>query len=382
MKKHNLLFIALFALCSTVIAAGTSTTVLHGSTTGNGTYSKVSQTADITGTTPVVNGGTGTTTSTGTGSVVLSNSPTLVTPVLGTPASGDASNLTGTAAGLTAGTVTTNADLTGPIKSTGNVTATTAQTGMGSTFVMNTSPTLVTPVISGMFTSTFAGQWFSNTVATTGSSTFYLANTSGDMQVGVETSAGGTLGSGTTANAAIFGNIANKPVQIVANNIMEASFKGTGATLNGTLALPGLASSSAATTGTLCWTTGTGNVNVDTTTTCLLSARKYKKDIQPLDEGLQAVLALRPVSYSLRGQYNPTHLGRQVGFIADEVQKVDERLVSVDKDGTAHAVRYQQMIALLTKAIQEQQEQINMLKKDIYKHSTKYIQVTTPAILH
>ena len=33
---------------------------------------------------PVVGGGTGTTTSTGTGSVVLSNTPTLVTPILGT----------------------------------------------------------------------------------------------------------------------------------------------------------------------------------------------------------------------------------------------------------------------------------------------------------
>jgi hypothetical protein len=43
---------------------------------------------------PVANGGTGVTTSTGTGNVVLSNSPTLVTPALGTPASGNLSNTT------------------------------------------------------------------------------------------------------------------------------------------------------------------------------------------------------------------------------------------------------------------------------------------------
>jgi hypothetical protein len=43
---------------------------------------------------PVASGGTGVTTSTGTGSVVLSNSPTLVTPALGTPASGQLSNCT------------------------------------------------------------------------------------------------------------------------------------------------------------------------------------------------------------------------------------------------------------------------------------------------
>jgi len=44
---------------------------------------------------PVTSGGTGVTTSTGTGSTVLSNSPTLVTPALGTPASGVMTNVTG-----------------------------------------------------------------------------------------------------------------------------------------------------------------------------------------------------------------------------------------------------------------------------------------------
>jgi len=76
-------------------------------------------TADITGTLPVANGGTGVTSSTGTGNVVLSNSPTLVTPILGTPQSGNFStgtftwptfnqNTTGTAAGLSATLATTS----------------------------------------------------------------------------------------------------------------------------------------------------------------------------------------------------------------------------------------------------------------------------------
>ncbi len=50
--------------------------------------------AGTSGTLSVARGGTGVTTSTGTGDVVLSTSPTLVTPALGTPASGNLANCT------------------------------------------------------------------------------------------------------------------------------------------------------------------------------------------------------------------------------------------------------------------------------------------------
>ena len=49
----------------------------------------------VTGTLPVANGGTGVTTSTGSGNNVLSTSPTLVTPILGTPTSATLTNATG-----------------------------------------------------------------------------------------------------------------------------------------------------------------------------------------------------------------------------------------------------------------------------------------------
>jgi hypothetical protein len=55
----------------------------------NTSFAQVALTTDVTGTLPVVNGGTGVTGSTGSGSVVLSTSPTLVTPILGTPQSGN-----------------------------------------------------------------------------------------------------------------------------------------------------------------------------------------------------------------------------------------------------------------------------------------------------
>jgi len=63
----------------------------------------------VSGTLPVANGGTGVTSKTGTGANVQATSPTLVTPVLGTPASGNLANCSGlpahSGALITSGTV-------------------------------------------------------------------------------------------------------------------------------------------------------------------------------------------------------------------------------------------------------------------------------------
>ena len=74
---------------------GTQTSAYYLRSNGTNSVLAALAAADVTGTLAVANGGTGVTTSTGTGSVVLSTSPTLVTPLLGTPTSGVATNLTG-----------------------------------------------------------------------------------------------------------------------------------------------------------------------------------------------------------------------------------------------------------------------------------------------
>ncbi len=112
------------------------------------TAGHVTTNANLTG--PITSSGNATSVAsqTGTGSTfVMQGSPTLTTPNLGTPSAVVLTNATGTAASLTAGHVTTNANLTGPITSSGNATSIASQTGTGTKFVVDTSPTLVTPDI-------------------------------------------------------------------------------------------------------------------------------------------------------------------------------------------------------------------------------------------
>jgi hypothetical protein len=88
------------------------------------------------GTLPVARGGTGVTTSTGTGAVVLGTSPALTTPNLGTPSAATLTNATGLP--IVAGT-------TGTLSVARGGTGVTTSTGTGAV-VLGTSPTFTTQI--------------------------------------------------------------------------------------------------------------------------------------------------------------------------------------------------------------------------------------------
>jgi hypothetical protein len=80
------------------------------------------------------------------------------------------------------------------------------------------------------------------------------------------------------------------------------------------------------------------------------SSRRYKNDIQDAIHGLADVLKLRPVTY--RG--NNDGITTFGGFVAEEVHEAGlSEFVFYDADGRPDALHYGNMVALMTKGIQE-----------------------------
>ena len=129
---------------STNITLPTSGTLLNGSSGATaGANSNITSLTGLTTPLSASQGGTGVTSSTGSGSVVLNTSPSLTTPNLGTPSTAVLTNATGLP-------VSTGVSGLGTGVAAGLANAVTGSGGP----VLSTSPTIASPTVTGTFTAT------------------------------------------------------------------------------------------------------------------------------------------------------------------------------------------------------------------------------------
>ena len=292
-------------------------------------YGKIGLATHVSGTLPVANGGTGVTSSTGTGSVVLSDSPTLVTPALGTPSALVGTNITGTATAFTASNVTTNANLAGDVTSVGNSTSIAA--GVIVNADINASAGIVDTKLATIST---AGK-VSNS-ATTATN----ANTASAI---VARDASGNFTAGTIT-AALTGNASGSAATFTSTS-QNSQFNSIGV---------GTAGSGTA-----------GEIRATNNVTAYYSDDRLKTKLGAIENALDKVCSLSGFYYEANEiaqalGYKPV---REVGVSAQEVQAIMPEVVApAPIDDKYLTVRYERMMPLVIEAIKELRAEIKLLK--------------------
>jgi hypothetical protein len=95
----------------------------------------------------------------------------------------------------------------------------------------------------------------------------------------------------------------------------------------------------------------------------VVSSRRFKDEIQPMDKASEAILALKPVSFRYKQEIDP---GRspQFGLVAEDVEKVNPDLVVRDAQGKVNTVRYEAVNAMLLNEFLKEHRMVEELKND------------------
>jgi hypothetical protein len=106
------------------------------------------------------------------------------------------------------------------------------------------------------------------------------------------------------------------------------------------------------------------------------SDKRWKSDITESNLGLDFISKLKPVSYLRINDENKKH---EYGFIAQELEEAllesgasNSGIISRDDKGML-SVRYNDLMAPMVKAMQEQQQQIEALKKELAQSKSENV---------
>jgi hypothetical protein len=98
-------------------------------------------------------------------------------------------------------------------------------------------------------------------------------------------------------------------------------------------------------------------INSDNKIGTLVSSRRFKEEIKPMDKASEAILALKPVAFHYKKEIEPNG-GVMFGLIAEDVEKVDPDLVTRNEKGEAETVRYEAVNAMLLNEFLKEHRQV------------------------
>uniref|UniRef100_UPI0040495640 tail fiber domain-containing protein n=1 Tax=Fulvivirga sp. TaxID=1931237 RepID=UPI0040495640 len=117
-----------------------------------------------------------------------------------------------------------------------------------------------------------------------------------------------------------------------------------------------------------------------------LSDKRFKKDVAPISDGLDKILALQGITYNWDNTLNPSlNLDNKnhIGFLAQDVEKVLPQIVHTgDDELKTKRVEYSSVVPVLVEAIKDQQQIIDSQKQQIENLTVKLkeMEVTNKSI--
>ena len=90
------------------------------------------------------------------------------------------------------------------------------------------------------------------------------------------------------------------------------------------------------------------------------SSRRFKDAIRPMENGSEALLALKPVTFRYKKEIDPQCIP-QFGLVAEEVEAVNPDLVVRDKEGNPYTVRYDAVNAMLLNEFLKEHKKVQEL---------------------
>ena len=101
----------------------------------------------------------------------------------------------------------------------------------------------------------------------------------------------------------------------------------------------------------------------------VVSSRRFKHDIKPMDNASEVILALEPVSFHYNSDATNTP---SFGLIAEEVAEVSPDLVIRDKEGKPLSVRYEQVNAMLLNEFLKEHRKVEKLEATVAEQQKSF----------
>ena len=100
----------------------------------------------------------------------------------------------------------------------------------------------------------------------------------------------------------------------------------------------------------------------------LTSSKRFKEEITPMNKASETLYGLQPVTFRYKKDIDPAQI-RQLGLVAEDVEKVNPDLIVRDKEGKPYSVRYDQVNAMLLNEFLKEHRKVQEQGQELQKQA-------------